>query len=221
MAIVYEAINIINNKRYIGKTIKSLAVRKIQHEKSSSTKGFHGALKKYGIDNFKWNVLFETDNNEILAQKEIEYINLLRTFVGFEDSNGYNRTLGGDGASPGDANVSKRQTTRNKLRKASLGKIPSTKTKEKISSTLTGRKLSSEHIENIRNGVTNLCKPKGDKHPQRKFYYIIYPNGKEELIKGLRDFCRTNNLNAKLLRRVAKGLQESHKGYKCKFYEED
>jgi group I intron endonuclease len=88
---IYLITNKINNKKYIGKTIKSLSIRFYNHcyaSKNGSTTHFHKAIKKYGEDNFIIEELDMCDTN-ILGEKEIEWISKLNPE--------YNQTLGGDG----------------------------------------------------------------------------------------------------------------------------
>src|SRR5574343_2095225 len=107
--IIYKATNQNNGKAYIGKTVRSLRQRIAEHTRSKTVTGFQGALKKYGIDAFKWEVIETCSCEDQLAEREIHYIELYSTFVGFDDCNGYNLTLGGDGAVCGSKNVSHRQ----------------------------------------------------------------------------------------------------------------
>ena len=87
-----------NKKVYIGQTIKDLVERKNGHKKESqntNNKGyaikFHNALRKYGFDNFKWEVVLDDVPKEHLDELE-------KFLIWFHDSceNGYNSTLGGD-----------------------------------------------------------------------------------------------------------------------------
>lgn len=99
MAYIYKITNKINNKLYIGKTYSSLQSRWNEHKKSVgkiqySKRPLYEAIRKYGIENFEISLIEETENPE---EKETYYIQQYRTYVGFEDCNGYNATLGGDG----------------------------------------------------------------------------------------------------------------------------
>jgi hypothetical protein len=96
MGCVYCVTCSVNGKRYVGKTKHSLAKRRIQHHSYSrlhQKSAFHKALTKYGTDAFEWAVLYESDDELSLFEKEKEYIAQFATFV----PNGYNLTTGGDG----------------------------------------------------------------------------------------------------------------------------
>ena len=68
--IIYEALNIINNKRYIGQTVQTLNKRKQQHINSikynnSKCIAFVRAMKKYGVENFKWRIVDDAEKNQM------------------------------------------------------------------------------------------------------------------------------------------------------------
>lgn len=104
--IIYCATNKINNKKYIGQTIHSLHYRKRQHENCSrlKIKGgcrlFWRAIRKYGEDNFYWEILDECTTLEDLGEKESYYIqkyNTTDTTVGYNLKGGsYNPFLSQD-----------------------------------------------------------------------------------------------------------------------------
>lgn len=99
--IIYKAENQFNGKVYIGLTTTSIEERKKRHKTSMNTGSdtyFHNALRKYGWDNFSWEIIDTTDNIETLKEKEIYWIKQYRSYANFPNSNGYNLTLGGDGA---------------------------------------------------------------------------------------------------------------------------
>lgn len=95
--LIYKVTNIKNNKIYIGQTSKSLLERKSGHERDSirlnrKTVYFHNALKSYGFDNFKWEVLHRCDNQEELDSFEKYYIQL---YESCNKDKGYNLKYGG------------------------------------------------------------------------------------------------------------------------------
>jgi len=96
MGCVYQVKNKTNGMSYIGKTINTLNYRKRKHQEEASRDSgyyFHRALKKYGFNNFKWEILFNSDVDSILREKEQYFIELLKTIR----PRGYNLTVGGDG----------------------------------------------------------------------------------------------------------------------------
>ena len=101
MVYIYKIINLINNKLYIGKTSNSIEERWKEHISDSKKercekRPLYDAFNKYGIENFQIEEIEQVENDEIACQKEIYWIDKLRTYIGFNDCNGYNATLGGD-----------------------------------------------------------------------------------------------------------------------------
>jgi predicted DNA-binding protein YlxM (UPF0122 family) len=92
MFVIYKA-EFPNGKVYIGKS-KDFDSRKIKH--SYSTRYYNtkltNAINKYGFDSIKWDIIFETDDINLLNQKEIEFISKYDSI-----KNGYNTSTGGDG----------------------------------------------------------------------------------------------------------------------------
>jgi len=111
--IVYKVVNKINHMCYVGKTTYSLGKRKIEHNSNllNPHTYFHKALRKYGADNFKWNIVAECNNSLILNELEKFYIDYFKSIL----PNGYNLTYGGEGAIHCEA-------TKKKLSFAKLGK---------------------------------------------------------------------------------------------------
>ena len=98
--IIYCYTNQINNKKYIGQT-KNPAQRYNAHKSSYQNVNsseydslFHRALRKYGQDNFSYEVLAEVEDVELANELEIFYINFYNTVR----PNGYNVLEGGKNA---------------------------------------------------------------------------------------------------------------------------
>lgn len=97
--IIYKATNLINGKVYIGKTTMPFAQRKSKHKYNAFKEDgdayeyhFYRAIRKYGWDNFKWEIIDEADTKEELNEKEVFWIEYYDSYY-----NGYNMTKGGDG----------------------------------------------------------------------------------------------------------------------------
>lgn len=91
---IYLITNLINQKKYIGQTIR-FKERIWEHEKDNrSQMAIHQAILKYGGENFTAEVIETVNDYENLAEKldtlEQYYINLYDTY-----HNGYNSTSGG------------------------------------------------------------------------------------------------------------------------------
>lgn len=112
--VIYKA-TLPNSKSYIGCTVQTLAGRVRSHKchaKFNTTKMiFHRAISKYGFENVKWEVLFETTDHSLLLQKEIELISEHKTLT----PNGYNVTLGGEGVLGCTNQKGKKRTLEQKL----------------------------------------------------------------------------------------------------------
>ncbi len=145
MPIVYQHINLITKKCYIGWTTNTIKGRWDQHvsisiKKQINTK-FQNALRKYGVECWEHIVLYTCDTNTEAKQKEIELIE-------YHDSyhNGYNSTKGGDGNNciiqTPESNKKRRDALLGKPKNYNrmLGKLHSNETRKKISDSHTGKK---------------------------------------------------------------------------------
>jgi group I intron endonuclease len=121
--IIYKVTNLINGKIYIGKTVRSLARRKRAHFASAFNRGyrsrFHAAIKKYGKENFKWEIIDRCLFVETLSELESHYIKLFNCMA----PHGMNLTAGGEGV---------------------VGMRHSAETRERIAAAMRGRKVSDE-----------------------------------------------------------------------------
>ena len=96
MGFIYMIQNKINNKIYIGKTIRSISERWREHQyrAENNYNGYlYNAIRKYGIENFT--VLeIEKCEDEIIDERERFYISF---YDSLNNQKGYNLTNGGDG----------------------------------------------------------------------------------------------------------------------------
>lgn len=98
MGIIYCYTNLINNKKYIGQTInpeQRFSAHKSNYQNPNNNEYnslLHKAFRKYGYDNFKYEILAQNiEDIELLNKLEIYYINFYNTQI----PNGYNVEAGG------------------------------------------------------------------------------------------------------------------------------
>ena len=94
MGYIYKIQNLINDNVYIGQTVKTVEKRFQQHRNNYDKPYFsqltlYKAFKKYGLENFSFEVIEETEN-EKLDEREKYWIDYYDSY-----KNGYNMTLGG------------------------------------------------------------------------------------------------------------------------------
>lgn len=176
-----------SRKCYVGKTTKDLRIRKRDHIGSSRNKNsplydtkFYRALRKYG-DDFIWKEICHGNNEEELSKLEKKFILQFDSF-----KNGYNSTLGGEGA---------------------CGRKCSEKTKRRLSDVNRGikRNFSDEHRESLSKSRAGVKNPMyGRKHSEQ---------WKRNVSEKLRS--KNNPMYGKKLSDETKGkLSKAHKGKK-------
>lgn len=95
MGYIYKIENKVNRKAYIGKTdYFDINRRWNEHKRAVNredckNRPLYRAMRKYGIENFEFSIIEETENT---VEREIFWIDFYDTY-----KNGYNSTLGGDG----------------------------------------------------------------------------------------------------------------------------
>lgn len=123
--VIYKITNKINGKMYIGLTTQDLEMRMKGHRTEAKLKPnikFYRAINKYGFENFECEIVDDTAHDlEELAELEIKYIKKYDTY-----NNGYNSTHGGE-----------------------ISPMCYPEVRKKSSKSLTGRKFSKEHKQNL------------------------------------------------------------------------
>ena len=102
-----------NGKKYIGITCKTQMGRWGSDGKKYKGQLVYKAIQKYGWDNVEHEILFENLTKEDACKKEQELILEHHTWVGDEQCNGYNNSLGGEYGAYG---VIRSEETKQKMR---------------------------------------------------------------------------------------------------------
>ena len=148
MGYIYKIKNKIDNKIYIGQTIQDLENRWKDHlKKNSNCRYLKSAFKKYGVDNFEFQLVCITVDN-CLDDMEIKYIEHYNCLV----PNGYNLRLGGNSGKHNEETKRKigealKNRYKNGLVHPQLGKHPSEETRKKLSEAKKGKKHNQKSIE--------------------------------------------------------------------------
>jgi len=256
---IYKTTNKIDSKFYIGKCERSIDESVDYYGSGLLLKR---AIKKYGIENFKKEIIYQTDDKKDLDENEIYYIKFYNAI-----ELGYNIAHGGSGGNtngkhPNKIFIYKKISISNSGQNHYLNKLSEDERKNYILKYRAGKnnplygkpKTEKQMKSSIKNGKTNFLGKKhteetkekmrtngkgknkgdknvnynkrGDKNHCSKTYIITYPDGNEEKITGIKEFCRVynngcdknNRLHPQNLSSVAKGKYKHHKGFKIKYY---
>jgi len=217
--LIYKVTNTLNDKSYIGKTEHTFNKRKsdhLRHAKTDKGFAFHSAIRKYGEENFVWEIVEDNIIDEItLNQKEEHYIALYKSF----GPKGYNMTKGGEGQKgwiPSDE-------TRAKWSEQRKGKNPWNKGTAKPKKVLTDEERAarkadanrrrSKKLRGIKTWNTGIV----DQYATAK-YKVTYKDGTEKIGTRLdlglpryvinymfKDKCGSKKYNIKTIERVVGG----------------
>lgn len=218
--IIYRVKNKINNKIYIGQTIKDLGKRINRHLKESkldkNDRPFLNAIKKYGIENFEWEIIDEATSLDELDNKEIYWINEYNSLT----PNGYNILGGGQKNRMITKDLCERISDGLKKSEKWQKTLNSVEYQEKIKNKFVGynkgKKFSQEHKNKIsqKNGPRLVEQNKN----KSKSWILVDEKNNILRIKNLHDFCQQNNLEihffVNALREHTKNIKR-HRGYYC------
>ena len=191
---IYRITNTVNSKSYIGfsnnpnRRFTIHCSHALGNQDLKRTKcGLHlaRAIRKYGKKSFKVNILYCSLDKEHTLNNMEEYF--IRLYDTYE--NGYNMTYGGEGG-----------TTREGWHWSKEGK-------ELLS--ITGKLRKDVYLPKSE----TMKKKSSDK--QGRLFLITFPDGHQETIKGLNQFCKKYHLLQSAMSSVASGKRTHHKHYKC------
>lgn len=149
IGIIYKATNRINKKQYVGQTIHSLDERIARHVYGARTKtktnAFASAIRKYGIQSFKFIIIDQASTQAILDEKETYWIKKSRSLSPL----GYNLTTGGEHVTFTD-DLKLRMSLNHP--KGMKGRKHSIETKKKMSEAAKGKskpRFTAQHRDNL------------------------------------------------------------------------
>lgn len=147
--IVYKIINLINGKIYIGQD------RNNNPNYLGSGKILKYSIKKYGIENFKKEIIEECSSLSELNEREIYWIDKLNSR---KREIGYNITKGGNGGDvyTGNPNLKEIKEKMSNSRKGKIGTKHTDDTKKKISEGNKNKIISDDVKERTRKSIKKL-----------------------------------------------------------------
>jgi len=192
--LIYKTTNLINNKPYIGQTTDE------EYWKSGKYKGsgslFKKAIKKYGFNNFKSELICYANSQEELNDLEIKYISEFNSIY----PNGYNIKLGGNN------NGKQHVKTKDKIRTKLTGTKHSEETKIKMSLARKGKTVLEETKEKLRQA--NLGKKISEETKQKM---II---SKQNISKETKIKMSNSHIGKNLTNKTKEKIAKSHIGKK-------
>lgn len=208
--IVYKVTNKINNKVYIGITTKTLEYRKRIHIRDSKTKNtyFYRALRKYGEDNFTWEIIDTAKTKEELEELEKYYISLYDSFN--DKGKGYNTTSGGYSLYDITEEEKQRRSERAKGKNNPM---------YGVESPMKGKHFTKEHKRKISESLKNSYRPHviGGNNPSAKKVINLDTN---EIFNTLTEASEKYNISKQMISKVCNGHNETAGGFRWAFVED-
>jgi len=208
--IIYKIFCTVNNKSYIGQTIRTLKERINGHiyashkEITLNDSILKRSFKKYTPEKFSYEILEYCYSQEELDEMEFHYIKQYHSH--FRDGWGYNMNYGGAGGGGHRRRFNLTEDHKRKIGDANRG--------EK-----NGMHKSNGRINNFK-GKFGILAPGWGKVGEKSkcsLSYIIYtPKNEILLITGMGKFCRENDLNkGAMCHNGKKHNNIKHKGYRA------
>lgn len=201
--IIYKATNLINGKVYIGQTVNTLEYRKSQHWREANDPKkkrhgrFHNALLKYGLENFKFEVIDTARSLQALNFKERYWI---ARYYSWRRDRGYNVDYGG----------------KNSLKSPETKRLIGLSTKEKMKNP----EIKARMIEGLRKGTEVWQQICADKRIKMvcpvcgKEWYLAPHEAKIRIYCSHK--CASIGTLDKVRESSKKGLEAKHKLYETK-----
>lgn len=206
--IIYKLTNKINNKVYIGQTVRTLEERIAEHKRKRLSL-ISKAIKKYGIENFEIEIIDSADTMELLNEKEVDWINKFKCVVPY----GYNQCEGGGntkGFHHRDDSKKKMSESKSILYIGEgnpfYGKTHSDEVKKRFSEQRKGRKLTDEWKRKISESNTHKKK--------------VINLDTLEVFDTVRKAAEKYNLKDTHISRVCKGKRKRTGGFRWMHYDE-
>lgn len=176
---IYKLTNKTNGKAYIGLTGRAFPFRLEEHfsraRQGQRNSRIYAAMRKYGREAFSHEVVATSDSEDGARELEKHFIGVFDTY-----RKGYNSNLGGHGFLKFPDHIKK------KISEAQKGKIISAECRAKMSAAKLGDSACA--------GNFGDHTKQGEDNPRSISYRVLFPDGEERVVTGMRKFCRDNGL---------------------------
>lgn len=204
-----------NGKVYIGITSQKLNRRWRDGKGYNNHVYFGRAIKKYGWENFKHEVLFEGLSKEEAAQKEIE---LIKSYKSNNENYGYNLSSGGESGSKGYKYTKEQREHLSELRKGEnnymYGKHHTKETIEKIRISKRKENLSEETLHKMSVAKLGKKRSKSSIEKQKKTIgkkVICIEN--QMTFSSVKEASKTFKIDSSSIAKVCRGVRKTSGGY--------
>lgn len=209
-----------NGKVYIGLTGKNPETRWRNGTAYSKNFHFNNAIKLYGWENIKHDVLLTGLTKEQAEKAEVE---LISKYDSANQEKGYNLTNGGECIGKHTEEFKRRASKRMKRQYATgefihpmLGKQFSEESKEKMRKRHRGKKLTEEHKRNI--GMAGRGKNLGAENPMAKSVYCVETG---EVFGSIKEAADSVGLCRVAVSRCVRGLAKTSGGLRWAYVSVD
>lgn len=234
---IYQIINKINGKKYIGSSI-NLRSRKSQHfnklkNNSHGTKHLQYSYNKYGKESFEFQVLLYCSNENLLFYEQ-------RAIDLCDKNKSYNKRI----IAENNFGIKLSEEHKMKIRNAGIGRKHSEESKikmsiasqnmsewhrKRISETHKGKKISDEIKKKLRdcnlgkrqNEETKLKMSRSSKNKKPIIAYLLKNNKFVGEFESIEFCCKKLKLHHKGVRQVLHGMCDHSGGYFFKYANED
>lgn len=217
--IIYKITNLVDGKSYIGQTNRTFYQRyRIKWWNRISNEYLTRAVKKYGVESFKIEILEHALNQRQLNKKEIYYIDKFKTLC----PNGYNFHTGGLNHKTSEKLRKKMSKTQRKRleKKYVLIKDGKEYRFKNQTSFAVKHNLKTSTLSMLIRGVFRCYKgfhlPETDvrfKRKTDKVRYLVDANGKTHEVCNIFRFAKQHGLNHDCLSKLFSGKIRIHKGF--------
>jgi hypothetical protein len=199
--IIYKITNNINNKVYIGQTIRDLETRLKEHRRKKHCM-MYKAFNKYGYENFTAEVIDTADTIEELNEKEMYWISY---YDSTNKDKGYNLCEGG-GNTKGYHHTEESKTKMSQNTKKKFG--------------ADNHFYGMHHTEETRDKMRQswiIRKESGEQLPQCR-RVVNLDTG--EVFSSVSEACEKYNLSVTHVCRVCRGKRKRTGGYRWAYYDD-